>query len=232
MEFTSASNNNSSNSNDENNNTLLDLKGSQFDLDKFVEKYSGYTKLVRLHFVGMRCPELRTKAFKKLEATTKSTSNVVFYQKTFRSLDPSLSSQFPYDESWAHSCEQQCKQKLNVLETELVSAMSATIKESIRLSHNDIGNYLYHIGSLQEAMKVYLRSKDSCAVPKHYSDLYMKVDSFAVLGFISRYLILVHSAFIMVHSASSFCSILLHSPPFCFILPVTQISTRFRGDFK
>ena len=41
------------------------------------------------------------------------------------------------------------------------------IKESIRMGHNDLGDFYYQRGEFQNALKSYTRTRDYCTTSKH-----------------------------------------------------------------
>ena len=45
------------------------------------------------------------------------------------------------------------------LDEGLTSSKASSLKESIRLAHNDLGDYYYNIGNLKEAFTCYQKSK-------------------------------------------------------------------------
>ncbi len=51
--------------------------------------------------------------------------------------------------AWVTSVERSCQQKQDRLESELNSAKASLIKESIRLGHQELGDYFYNRGDLQ-----------------------------------------------------------------------------------
>ena len=71
------------------------------------------------------------------------------------------------DAWWVEVTDRRAQQKLERLETQLNGYKSNLIKESIRIGHNDLGDFFYSRGDLQTAFKHYVRTRDYCATSKH-----------------------------------------------------------------
>jgi COP9 signalosome complex subunit 1 len=82
---------------------------------------------------------------------------------------------FARDDKWVESVEKRAQQKLEKLEQELNTYKANLIKESIRMGHNDLGDFHYDCGSLNEALKCYIRTRDYCQTPKHILDMCLHV---------------------------------------------------------
>eukprot|EP00428_Durinskia_dybowskii_P079647 CAMPEP_0170442566 /NCGR_PEP_ID=MMETSP0117_2-20130122/47492_1 /TAXON_ID=400756 /ORGANISM="Durinskia baltica, Strain CSIRO CS-38" /LENGTH=429 /DNA_ID=CAMNT_0010703175 /DNA_START=268 /DNA_END=1557 /DNA_ORIENTATION=+ len=70
--------------------------------------------------------------------------------------------------------------RLDMLENELSTAKSAMIKEGIRSGHTYIGQLMYQMGNLGEALKAFLRSRDFCTMPRHTIDMCLNVISVSI----------------------------------------------------
>jgi COP9 signalosome complex subunit 1 len=66
-------------------------------------------------------------------------------------------------------------QRRERLEAELHGAKANLIKESIRLGHNDLGDFYYARGALQEAFKCHVRARDYCTTPRHILGMCLNV---------------------------------------------------------
>ena len=53
------------------------------------------------------------------------------------------------------------------LDEGLTSSKASSLKESIRLAHNDLGDYYYNIGDLKEAFQCYAKSREYGTSVKH-----------------------------------------------------------------
>nr|CCA15119.1 COP9 signalosome complex subunit 1 putative [Albugo laibachii Nc14] len=61
------------------------------------------------------------------------------------------------------------------LEQELNSYKSSMIKESIRMGHNDLGEFYYHLGDLPSALKSFAQARDYCTTDKHNIEMCLNV---------------------------------------------------------
>ncbi|CCI48383.1 unnamed protein product [Albugo candida] len=61
------------------------------------------------------------------------------------------------------------------LEQELNSYKSSMIKESIRMGHNDLGEFYYHLGDLPSALKSFAQARDYCTTDKHSTEMCLNV---------------------------------------------------------
>ena len=147
----------------------------KLDLKSYVDRYSGYTKLSRLQFIAERCPNLQEEAYRMLLAELKRGSNTGWYTKTHGMVGAALGVEF--DKAWVDATEKKEATKLERLEADLMAAKTTMVKESIRLSYNDIGDFHYDRGNLNEALKSYLRARDYCTLPKHTFDMCVRVAS-------------------------------------------------------
>ena len=148
----------------------------KLDLKSYIDRYSGYTKLSRLQFIAERCPNLQEEAYRTLLVELKRGSNTELYEKTHRFL---LGAELgvDFDKAWVDATEKKEATKLERLEADLMAAKTTMVKESIRLSYNDIGDFHYDRGNLSEALKSYLRARDYCTLPKHTFDMCVRVAS-------------------------------------------------------
>eukprot|EP01038_Epipyxis_sp_PR26KG_P009702 gene9702-13059_t len=147
----------------------------EFDISSYISSYEGHTKLARLIFIAERSENLKELALKILDDELKLGCNSIFYTSFYKSQFDQSTSIISYNQEWVLSVEKHCQQKLNQLEAELVSAKSTLIKESIRLAYVDIGNLHYEMGNLNEALKSFIRTRDSNSLPRHTIEMCLKV---------------------------------------------------------
>lgn len=147
----------------------------EFDLEEYVSRYKGYNLLLRLNFIIQQQqlinPNLASHASEILHNLLKSTTmNTTMYIQLYAGKQPPFPN-FQYDPIWVEETDRKANIKLEYLESELHSAKSSMIKESIRIALNDLGNYYLDRGNLIEAIKTYGRTRDFSSMPKH-SDEY------------------------------------------------------------
>jgi COP9 signalosome complex subunit 1 len=149
----------------------------EFDLNEYASRYTGHTLLLRLQFIIQQqqqqqkqeqpySPELIEQAYRLLHDVLKNGNhNTGMYIQTFAGKKPF--EEFQYDHSWVDETDRKANMKLEALESELQSAKSSMIKESIRVALNDLGDYYLQRGNLVEAIKSYARTRDFSSMPKH-----------------------------------------------------------------
>lgn len=147
------------------------------NLTQYIDRYDGYTKLQRLLFIADKCPNLQEDAYRLLLNELKRGSNTAMYLKVYEQVGAAVNCGAEFDREWVETVENRESIKLERLEAELMAAKTTMVKESIRLSFNDIGDLHYERGNLSEAMKSYLRTRDYCTIPKHNLDLCARVVS-------------------------------------------------------
>ena len=92
--------------------------------------------------------------------------NVDMYSN-LRPICDSLAAGFEFDTKWIDEVEQKKSEIKERLENELLSAKSKLIKESIRSSYCDLGDFHDSCGYLVEARNCYLRTKEYCTNAGH-----------------------------------------------------------------
>jgi COP9 signalosome complex subunit 1 len=141
---------------------------SVLDLEKYLQNYSGHTRFIRLlHW--FHSPNLKSEAYDLLIVELLKSSNTNLFRKLVEEKEISENNNL-FDE-WFTSTERNLTSSLSVLENELLTAKSTTVKESIRLAYCELGNLYCKWGKFDEAFKSFLRSRDYCSVPKHHSDV-------------------------------------------------------------
>lgn len=157
-------------------NTQLRVICTSLNLEEYIARYDGYTKTQRLLFIAEKCTNLEEDAYRLLIKELKKGSNTGLYLKLYEQ-DGASNCRGEFDREWVEAVERRESIKLERLEAELMAAKTTMVKESIRLSFNDIGDLHYERGNLNETMKSYLRTRDYCAIPKHTLDLCVRVVS-------------------------------------------------------
>ena len=146
---------------------------SSLNVNAYIARYDGYTKLQRLIFIAEKCANLQEEAYGLLFKELKRGSNTALYL-TFTA---QVGNSNDFDREWVETIERRELAKLERLEAELMAAKTTMVKESIRLSYNDIGDLHYERGNLADAMKSYSRTRDYCTIPKHHVDMWVRLIS-------------------------------------------------------
>eukprot|EP01121_Diplochlamys_sp_Union-15-3_P013626 TRINITY_DN425_c0_g1_i2.p1 TRINITY_DN425_c0_g1~~TRINITY_DN425_c0_g1_i2.p1 ORF type:complete len:467 (-),score=86.86 TRINITY_DN425_c0_g1_i2:119-1489(-) len=145
-----------------------------YDLSRLTE-YSGHTKIFRYLFVAERCKKFEAEAYKTAIAALKQTQNTHVYRKVFERLGEALGPSFGLDQAWADSVDKKAQQQLDRLEHELETAKTSLIKESIRMGNTELGNFHYHRGDMNSALRCYVKARDYCTSGEHIIEMCMNV---------------------------------------------------------
>ncbi|CAI5958827.1 unnamed protein product [Closterium sp. NIES-64] len=142
------------------------------DLESYAANYSGHTRIVRLRFIAERCAAIGQTAM-ELEALRmaadelKRGENSAAYKEVVAKIAGRLGPKYELDQEWVDSVERRAVQKQEKLEMELNGYKTNLIKESIRMGYNDLGDFFYSRGDLQQAFRCYVRTRDYCITSKH-----------------------------------------------------------------
>jgi len=147
----------------------------EIDLESYISNYTGHTKIRRLQFIAERSPELQVEALKMAIDELKNTMNVSKYREITDLLGVRGGPEYVQDIAWIESQEKKATLKSERLEMELNGYKTNLIKESIRMGHNDLGDFHYERGDLNSALKCYARSRDYCTTPKHMIGMCLNV---------------------------------------------------------
>ncbi|OAA69756.1 26S proteasome, regulatory subunit Rpn7 [Cordyceps fumosorosea ARSEF 2679] len=141
--------------------TLLVEEIPKFDLDLYLQNYTGRTRFDRLLLIGKTCLPLRLDALKGAVAEAKSGRDVSQYKLAWdsvRKLAPNEPEAIR-DEAWIAATEKSNKVETQRLESQLKGYKNNLIKESIRMGNEDLGRHLEAIGKLNEASDAYGRMR-------------------------------------------------------------------------
>ena len=69
-------------------------------------------------------------------------------------------------ENWSRQMDLENQNERKRLDEGLTSSKASSLKESIRLAHNDLGDYYYNIGDLKEAFQCYAKNPESTERPQ------------------------------------------------------------------
>ncbi|KDO34257.1 hypothetical protein SPRG_19085 [Saprolegnia parasitica CBS 223.65] len=181
-----------------------------FDLEAVASKYAGVNRVRHLLFIveyGKTCvmdPESKRAvclqyakdALRMLLAeleTTKTAANTVLYRELTTKYADLLPLDFKVDAAFVDAATRANNSRHERLEQELNSYKSSLIKESIRIGHNDLGEFYYRMGDLPSALRSFAQARDYCTSDKHIAEMCFNVIRASVhlknFGNVSNYLI-------------------------------------------
>ncbi|KAK8143813.1 hypothetical protein G3M48_006713 [Beauveria asiatica] len=141
----------------------------KFDLDLYIQNYSGRTRFDRLLLIGKSCIPLQVDALKAAITEAKSGRDVSRYKQAWdciRKLAPD-EPEATRDEAWIDTTEKSNKAETQRLESELKGYKNNLIKESIRMGNEDLGRHFEAIGKLNDATEAYSRMRQDVSTTKH-----------------------------------------------------------------
>mmetsp|Transcript_5331 Transcript_5331/g.11649 ORF Transcript_5331/g.11649 Transcript_5331/m.11649 type:complete len:465 (+) Transcript_5331:170-1564(+) len=155
---------------------------AQFDLESCIVNYTGHAKIDRLVFIAEKSlgKPLELEALKLAHDEVKKTDNTAKYTEVVQKIDGRLGAAYNLDKGFVDQVDKRAAQKQERLETELHAYKSNLIKESIRMGHNDLGEFFYERGDLQNAFKSYVRSRDYCTTSRHIITMCLNVIKVAI----------------------------------------------------
>jgi len=147
----------------------------EFDLESYISNYSGHTKVDRLVFIAEHSKQLELEAYKVALDELKKTTNTALYKVVADKVGDRLGPAYRTDQAWIDSVDKRSAQQMEKLEQDLTGYKANLVKESIRVGHNDLGDFYYNRGDLSNAMKCYVRTRDYCTTSKHIIHLCLNV---------------------------------------------------------
>lgn len=79
------------------------------------------------------------------------------------------------DPQWVERTQEQNDKQVEKLELDLCQHKLNSIKEKVRMGHNDLGNHHYAVGNLNEALKCFMRTRDYGTTAKHTLDMCLSI---------------------------------------------------------
>ncbi|ETL94579.1 hypothetical protein L917_07486 [Phytophthora nicotianae] len=156
-----------------------------FDVEAYAAKYSGRNRTERLLFLTQACPALEAESKRALLRELKGSLNMGLYAEL---LGEKVKDEANFIDNVKHNAAQQHER----LEQELNSYKSTMIKESIRMGHNDLGDFYYELGDLASALKSFAQARDYCTTDKHIIEMCLNVSKVALhmrnFGHVTNYL--------------------------------------------
>ncbi|KAF1775540.1 COP9 signalosome complex subunit 1 [Phytophthora cactorum] len=156
-----------------------------FDVEAYAAKYNGRNRTDRLLFLTKTCPALEGEAKRALLRELKGSLNMGLYAEL-------LGDKAKVEASFIDNVKHNAAQQHERLEQELNSYKSTMIKESIRMGHNDLGDFYYELGDLASALKSFAQARDYCTTDKHIIEMCLNVSKVALhmrnFGHVTNYL--------------------------------------------
>ncbi|KAI9914617.1 hypothetical protein PsorP6_008319 [Peronosclerospora sorghi] len=156
-----------------------------FDVEAYAAKYSGRNRIERLLFLTKICPTLQIEARRVLLRELKKGLNMTLYAEI-------MGDKAQDEASFIDSVKLNATQQHERLEQELNSYKSTMIKESIRMGHNDLGDFYFELGDLPAALKSFAQARDYCTTDKHIIEMCLNVSKVALhmrnFGHVTSYL--------------------------------------------
>eukprot|EP00270_Netrium_digitus_P022111 TRINITY_DN977_c0_g1_i1.p1 TRINITY_DN977_c0_g1~~TRINITY_DN977_c0_g1_i1.p1 ORF type:complete len:449 (-),score=121.18 TRINITY_DN977_c0_g1_i1:57-1403(-) len=155
---------------------------NQYDLDAYFSNYIGHTKIARLRFFAERCSSeaLELEALRMAVDESKKGDNTSVYKEVVEKISGRLGPAYNYDKDWVDLVDKRATQRHEKLEIELNGYKTNLIKESIRMGYNDMGEFHYNRGDLQQAFKCFVRTRDYCTNSKHIISMCLNVIGVAI----------------------------------------------------
>ncbi|GAB4814501.1 hypothetical protein N2152v2_001547 [Parachlorella kessleri] len=148
-----------------------------FDLEAYAATYNGHAKIDRLIFIAdkIQGTARELEALKMAAAELKKTEMTAKYLEVSNKLQARAGLNFAPDMDWVDAVDRRALQRQERLETELNGYKTNLVKESIRMGHNDLGDFFYHRGDLSNAFKNYMRTRDYSTTSRHIIHMCLSV---------------------------------------------------------
>ncbi|GAA96143.1 uncharacterized protein L969DRAFT_91597 [Mixia osmundae IAM 14324] len=156
-----------------------------FDLDTYAAQYKGRRRIQHLLFVARSTvtstPSLSRAAFLlALKTIQADTTDESLYTSTLNDYNIAAAkewgeSQLASDSAWLDRAERKTDDTKDRLEVELKTYENNLIKESIRIGHRDIGNFLHSVGDLQGSLKSFGKSREFGTITAHIIEMSLSI---------------------------------------------------------
>ncbi|KAI9217793.1 26S proteasome subunit RPN7-domain-containing protein [Blastocladiella britannica] len=154
------------------NHPLPPVLSPMIDLDLVCTQLRGRAKVDRLCFIAARAPSLAIPALSaaldaiKADSLDTDLHNAAFRDLSQRLADANLPQPIP-DDAWIDKAARTARVETDKLEAELKTYRANSIKESIRMGYNDLGEHLLKCGQFESAAKAFFRAREyASAVPQ------------------------------------------------------------------
>jgi len=139
---------------------------STFDVEAYVSSYRGVTRLKRMAFIARQSTTLKPDVLRVAIDEAHRTPNTALYLELV-SLAADTADSITRDDAWVEAEDKRATQRLEKLENDLNQHKTSLVKESIRMGHNDLGDFYSMRGDFAMALKCYVRTRDYCTTSKH-----------------------------------------------------------------
>ena len=147
------------------------------DVESITTGYGPHTAVPRLLFIAERSDDdaLKLDALRAAHDVLKQGDNTRVYTSVVEKIAGRLGASHEMDKEWVHEVDKRAAKKQEVLDAELNGYKTNMIKESIRMGHNDLGDFYHARGDLNAAFKCYVRTRDYCTTPRHVVNMCLNV---------------------------------------------------------
>ena len=147
---------------------------SGFDVEAYIGNYQGFTRVKRMGFISGQNSALKADVLRTAVDEVKKTTNTVLYIEliTMAGDTPGLGAR---DDAWVEAEDKKAAHRLEKLENDLSQHKTSLVKESIRMGHNDLGDFHSARGDFVTALKCYVRTRDYCTTPRHVVNMCLNV---------------------------------------------------------
>ncbi|KAG8922261.1 hypothetical protein FRC01_014268 [Tulasnella sp. 417] len=147
-----------------------------FDLDAYLSSYTGRTAYMRAVFIAQRCPSLAPQAYQTALEHLLQGSDVQSYVTVLSAYNslPGVS-QAPQDPEYVDKTIANNTKEKDRLEVDLKTYAANMIKESVRLSHRELGRYYYSTGDYAAALRNHMKSREFCTNATHVIEMCVSV---------------------------------------------------------
>ena len=123
------------------------------------------------------CPVL-SRSLLSVLLQVKSGQNTILYKEVQEMICDKLGNVF--DPQWVERTQEQNDKQVDKLEVDLCQHKLNSIKEKVRMGHNDLGNHYYAVGNLNEALKSFMRTRDYGTTTKHTLEMCLSIIRVAI----------------------------------------------------
>jgi COP9 signalosome complex subunit 1 len=155
--------------------SVVIVPSKDWNLQDYINRYQGHTKIARLIFIAERYPEKQGEAYKMSIDALKQTKNTPLYRKIFEKVADKLGAPYTYDSSWADGIDKKAQSTSDELENLLNSYRQNLIRKKIRTGYNDLGDFHYDRGDFNAALRSYIRTQDYCTSSEHIIEMCLNV---------------------------------------------------------
>lgn len=151
---------------------LIVRETPRFDLDNYIQNYKGQNRIDRLLHIGRCSTVLCTDALKAAVAAAKTGKDLQRYRdalECLREAAPDDTEARP-DNAWVEKTSAENAQNVHRLDLELKGYENNLVKESVRLTQDELGTLYAAMGNLEAAADMFTRMRADATTPKHVVD--------------------------------------------------------------